>query len=165
MSTVKYQSTFTLAPNTKVFDGTEYIEILTDTNYGCGFIISEEAKKLYVSMGGNLSDFIYDPGMYLNKKVRTNKLLIEVYRKLCVSGIAIEKINIIYEDFFDIHEYDGSERVEINYDAFNLDLARKSQLFEKQKHDKNTQILLEIKKIIENGLTAEEKVAQIKALL
>jgi hypothetical protein len=135
-----------------------YIEILTDTNYGGGFIISEEAKKLYVSMGGNLSDFIYDPGMYLNKKVRTNKLLIEVYRKLSVPGIAIEKINKIYENFFDIHEYDGSERVQINDDAFNLDL-------EKHKNDKNTKILLEIKKIIENGLTAEEKVAQINALL
>jgi len=118
----------------------EEIEVLFNDCYG-GWQISNKANKLYELRRTKDS----------NLRKRSDPILVQIYKELGDefdgekhSKTGIEKIPKKYEKYFIISEYDGLERVEIDYTLYELDNL-------KQK----------IKEILENNsMDNDEKIKQ-----
>ena len=117
----------------------EEIEVLCNHCYG-GWGMSDKANELYK---------IRKTEKYLSK--RSDPILIQIYKELGdefdgkYSKTGIEKIPKKYENHYYISEYDGLEKVEIDYAGYELDHL-------KQK----------IKEILENNsIDNDEKINQL----
>ena len=117
----------------------EEIEVLLNDCYG-GWQMSNKANELYK---------IRKTEKYLSK--RSDPILIQIYKELGdefdekYSKTGIEKIPKKYENHYYISEYDGLEKVEIDYTGYELDHL-------KQK----------IKEILENNsIDNDEKINQL----
>ena len=125
------------------------IEVLINTCYG-GWSISKKAKKIYESRKQTEIDFWFEHSI----KIRTDPLLIEIFKELGDefngkhSNIEIEKISKKYDGYFYIHEYDGTETIEINYAKYELNTLKN-----------NINTILD-----NNNLTNDAKYSQIKEL-
>ena len=123
----------------------EEIEVLFNDCYG-GWGISNKASKLYKLRKTENSN------NYLSNK-RSDPILIQIYKELGdefdrekYSKTGIEIIPKKYENHYYISEYDGIEKVEIDYIKYELDNL-------KQK----------IKEILENNsIDNDEKINQLK---
>lgn len=102
----------------------ETIEIMFNSTYG-GFTFSDDACKLYCKEKG----LDYDKAKYkLNWEVkRTDPDMIGIIKDLdraagCRhSDICLWKISKKYQNYFTIHEYDGTESVDIDFKGYKLD--------------------------------------------
>ena len=125
------------------------IEVLFNDCYG-GWSISSKARKLYKLRKENNVDV----DVYLSK--RNDPILIQIYKELGdefdakkYSRTSITKIPKKYENYYYISEYDGLEKVEIDYTKYELDNLKKN-----------------IKKILENNsIDNDEKVNQFKKMI
>jgi hypothetical protein len=125
----------------------EEIEVLYNDKYG-GWGMSTKARKLYNLRKTNNSN------NYLSR--RNDPILIQIYKELGdefddgkYSKTSIEKISKKYENHYYISEYDGLEKVEIDYTKYELDNLKKN-----------------IKEILENNnIDNNEKINQFKNLL
>jgi hypothetical protein len=95
------------------------MRVVINDCYG-GWRISNKANKLYTLRKTNNSS------NYLSK--RNDPILIQIYNELGdefnggrYSKIGIEKIPKKYENHYYISEYDGLEKVEIDYTKYELD--------------------------------------------
>lgn len=124
----------------------EEIEVLLNDCYG-GWEISSKANKLYALRTTKDSNY------FLRK--RSNPILVQIYKELGDefdggkhSKTGIEKIPKKYENYYYISEYDGLEKVEIDYTKYELDNLKKN-----------------IKEILENNsIDNDEKVNQLKKM-
>jgi len=122
----------------------EEIEVLLNDCYG-GWRISDKARELYALRRTNNSI------NYLSK--RNDPILIQIYNELGdefnggrYSKIGIEKIPKKYENHYYISEYDGLEKVEIDYTKYELDNLKQKT-----------------KEILENNsINNDEKINQLK---
>ena len=120
----------------------EEIEVLLNDCYG-GWGISNKAKELYILRKTENSR------NYLS--MRSDPILIQIYKELGdefdrekYSKTGIEIIPKKYENHYYISEYDGLERVEIDYTKYELDNLKKK-----------------IKEILENNsIDNDEKINQ-----
>jgi hypothetical protein len=125
----------------------EEIEVLLNDCYG-GWKISSKANKLYTLRKTNNSS------NYLSR--RSDPILIQIYNELGdefdegkYSKTGIEKIPKKYENHYYISEYDGLERVEIDYTKYELDNLKKN-----------------IKEILENNsIDNDEKINQFNFII
>lgn len=134
--------------NSQEINNEEEIEVLYNVCYG-GWGISNKAKELYTLRTPKNSNNFYDYYDYYYSK-RSDPILIQIYNELGdefdrkYSKTSIQKIPKKYEKYYDIHEYDGLETVEIDYTKYELDSL-------KQK----------IKEILENNsMDNDEKINQ-----
>jgi len=124
----------------------EEIEVLYNSCYG-GWGISDKAKELYTLRK------IKDSTYYIRR--RSDTILIQIYKELGdefdekYSKTKIEKIPKKYENYYYITEYDGWEKVEIDFTKYDLDNL-------KQK----------IKEMLENNnIDNDEKINQLKKMI
>ena len=125
----------------------EEIEVLLNDCYG-GWSISSKAKELYTLRRTENSN------NYLSR--RSDPIFIQIYKELGDkfdgmrhSKTRIEKIPKKYENHYYISEYDGLERVEIDYTKYELDNLKKN-----------------IKDILENNsINNDEKINQFKKMI
>jgi hypothetical protein len=125
----------------------EEIEVLLNDCYG-GWEISSKANKLYALRTTKDSNY------FLRK--RSNPILVQIYKELGDefdggkhSKTGIEKIPKKYENYYYISEYDGLEKVEIDYTKYELDNLKKN-----------------IKEILENNsIDNDEKINQFKKMI
>jgi hypothetical protein len=125
----------------------EEIEVLLNDCYG-GWEISSKANKLYALRTTKDSNY------FLRK--RSNPILVQIYKELGDefdggkhSKTGIEKIPKKYENYYYITEYDGLEKVEIDYTKYELDNFKKN-----------------IKEILENNsIDNDEKINQFKKMI
>ena len=124
----------------------EEIEVLYNDCYG-GWRISNKAKELYTLRKMKNSN------NYLSR--RSDPILIKIYNELGnefdggkYSKTGIEKIPKKYENHYYISEYDGLEKVEIDYTNYELDNLKKN-----------------IKEILENNsIDNDEKINKFKKI-
>ena len=101
----------------------EEIEILLNICYG-GWNISKKAIELYKLRSPSFNVTENDFDYYFN---RHDPILVQIYKELGnefdnkYSKTKIKKIIKKYENYYDIHEYDGKECVRINYTKYKLD--------------------------------------------
>jgi len=128
-----------------IFDNNEEeIEVLLNDCYG-GWQVSNKAKKLYELRK------IKDSNYYSRR--RSDPIFVQIYKELGDefdggkhSKTGIEKIPKKYEKYYYITEYDGLEKIEIDYTKYQLDNL-------KQK----------IKEILENdSMDNDDKINQFK---
>jgi hypothetical protein len=125
----------------------EEIEILYNNRYG-GWVISDKAMELYTLRKIKNSNY------YLRR--RSDPILIQIYKELGdefdgkkYSKTSIEKIPKKYENYYYISEYDGLEKVEIDYTKYQLDNLKNN-----------------IKEILENNsIDNNEKINQFKKMI
>ena len=121
----------------------EEIDVLYNNCYG-GWGISNKARKLYELRKTNNS----------NNRKRNDPILIQIYNELGdefdnkYSNSAIAKIPKKYENYYYISEYDGLEKIEIDYTKYELDNLKQN-----------------IKEILENNsIDNDEKINQFKKM-
>ena len=121
----------------------EEIDVLYNNCHG-GWGISDKARELYILRKTKNS----------NNKRRTDPILIQIYNELGdefddkYSSSAIAKIPKKYENYYYISEYDGLEKIEIDYTKYELDNLKKN-----------------IKEILENNsIDNYEKINQFKKM-
>ena len=123
----------------------EEIEVLYNDCYG-GWAISEKAKELYTFRKTKSSNYC---------RRRNDPILIQIYNELGDefdgkhSKTSIEKIPKKYENYYYISEYDGLEKVEIDYTKYELDSLKQN-----------------IKDILENNsIDNDEKINKFKKMV
>jgi hypothetical protein len=119
----------------------ETIEILYNSRYG-GYGLSDKAMKIFEERKTN-EDYECDRDTPFILQI-FHELGLEFSDKYC--DIRIKKIPKKYKNCYDISEYDGKERVEIDYDKYDLlstlfhdtmtDSEKIIKLKEKYKYDK-----------------------------
>ena len=131
-------------------DETDTFSVLINTCYG-GFGLSKEAVELYLNRK-KVSDPMFK--YHRSDLDREDPILIQIYYELGdkingqSSEIDIVKINNKYKDCYHIHEYDGSERIKIDYNKYRLIKIRN-----------------DICEILNNNLlSSDEKISKIKEL-
>ena len=125
----------------------EEIEVLLNDCYG-GWSISNKANNLYKLRKTENST------NYLSR--RSDPIFVQIYKELGDefdgvghSNTGIEKIPKKYENHYYISEYDGLEKVEIDYTKYELDNLKKN-----------------IKNILENNsIDNDEKINQFKKMI
>ena len=134
---------------------TEEISVLYNATYG-GWAISNKAIQLYnckmKKLNPEFTQIIYNNDTNSHSRIikRDDLILLDVYNELgrdfdeSYSHTKINKIPKIYENHYGISEYDGLENVYIDISKYKLDT---------------------IKKIINNNISSEEKINEIKLLL
>ena len=96
----------------------EQIEVLYNNCYG-GWQISDKANELYTLRK------TYNSKNYLSE--RNDPILIQIYNELGdefdgkYSRTAIKRIPKIYQNYYYISEYDGLEKVDIDYTKYKFD--------------------------------------------
>jgi hypothetical protein len=127
----------------------EQIEILYNVKYG-GWGISKKAEELYQckKCTDDKLDISYD------LSYRTDPILIEIYKELGTefddeySKTKIKQIPKKYENYYEIHEYDGKESITINYTKYKLD-----------------EIHSKIKSIVESSYSNRIKIQEIQKMI
>ena len=121
-------------------DNEEEIEVLLNDCYG-GWQISNKANKLYELRRKKDSNY------YIRK--RSDPILVQIYKELGDefdggkhSKTGIEKIPKKYEKYYYISEYDGLEKVEIDYTKYELDHLKQKikEILENNNIDNNEKI-------------------------
>jgi len=120
----------------------EEIEILYNNCYG-KWKLSDKANELYKLRKDN-SNKSY-------KSRRSDPILVKIYYKLGdefdnkYSKTKIEKIEKIYEKYYDIEEYDGLESLIIDYNKYNFDLIKNK-----------------VNEILESTMNNDEKISDLQ---
>ena len=109
---------------TKDNEDNNKIGVLYNACYG-GFSISQFALDEFNRRNKlQNQDAIHISQYYNLENCRTNLLLIEIYQEFGekfnrhYSEVQLEYIHSKYANFYEISEYDGLERIVINYDAY-----------------------------------------------
>ena len=102
---------------------TDYVEILYNACFG-GFGFSQEAVSEYHKRK------TADPSFDAHEIERHDAVMIEIVKELgpkangYCAKLAIERIPAHFVKHYDIVEYDGSESVQIKYDAYKIETAK-----------------------------------------
>jgi hypothetical protein len=128
----------------------EEISVLYNNCYG-GYIISNKVLKIYNKKMKEINpDFIPIVDSTNLFYQRHNPVVVQIYNEIgkefneSFTDVKIKKIPKIYENHYIINDYNGLEKVEIQYDKYKLD---------------------KVKEILNEDKTDKEKIEAIESLL
>ena len=120
----------------------ELIEILYNSCYG-GWGISDKALELYKLRNDDLENLCISNVFCDELLDRTDPILIQIFNELgdkintkC-SKIKIKKIPKIYKNYYSISEYDGKERIDIDFTNNKIIVMTKTSLKNKNNNNNN----------------------------
>ena len=143
--------------NIEMEEPTEYretMEVLYNACYG-GYTVSDRAIQMHQQRMNYTKNDESDEFFYVESFERHDPVFLEIFHELGNdfsgknSRIKVKKIPKKYENHYDIHEYDGLERVDILYSKYEADV--------KSQNIKNI--------VLHSTMSNDEKIQELKKII